>query len=202
MPIKGRPFNFYYNVSDESPRKLAEKALQETFLQAEAGEWNNVIDLGLSYPVNMDTIINRYYDSMPDKIRYLLPVKWYMASGKASDAVCNAVKLSLKYRPVQWIGKGEVKNDITDVFCCIKQGYKEEAKACLSWSIDYGAAYIQAMKINGKIFQACISKERIIAYNPASAEPVIQFQAVYALQQIFPVLPLSCLENKRVIYGS
>ena len=180
----------------ESLKKKNEKALHDTFEKAEAGDWEAVIDLGLSFPVNMDRIIDCYYDSMPDKIRYLLPVKWYMATGKASDSVCKAVKLAYKYRPAQWIGKGAVKGDIIDVFCCLKQGNKEDAKACLSWSIDYGSAYINAMKINGKIFQACISKDKMIAYNPDSLEPVIQYGAVYAVQQSFPVLPLSCLEKK------
>lgn len=204
MPLKGKPFVFHYDYTAdyETPRKLAEKALQDALLKAEAGEWEDVIELGLSYPVNMDRIIDCYYDSMPDKIRYLLPVKWYMAGGKACSSVCNAVKLAYKYRPAQWIGKGAVKSEIIDVFCSVRQGYKEDARACLSWAIDYGSAYVNAMKINGKVFQACIEKDKIIAYNLASAEPVIQFQSVYALQQTYPVLPLSCLEKKRDLYGT
>lgn len=196
-------FNYFFkkdNVDFESPRKKAEKALQETFLKAEAGEWEDVIEMGLSFPVNMDKIIDIYYDAMPEKIKYLLPVKWYMAGGKACSSVCKAVELAYQYRPIQWIGKGAVKGDIIDVYCSLRKGNKEDAKACLSWAIDYGSAYLNAMKINGKIFQACIAKDKIIAYNPDSTEPVIQYKSVYALQQTFPVLPLSCLEKKKDLY--
>ena len=177
----------------ESRKKKAIKSLHDAFLKAEAGEWEDVTSMGLEYPENMDSIIKAYYSEMPDKIRYILPLKWYMASGKASDYVCKAVAIAGKYKPVLWIGKGLVKGDKVNVFCCVKNGDKETVKDCLSWATDYGTAYIKAMKINGKVFEAFILKDKITAFDNASAEPVIQFQSVYAVQQVFPNLPLSCL---------
>lgn len=198
LPNKNNPFINHDEIG-ESRKKRASKALQDAFQLAEAEEWASVIDSGLEYPENMDEIIMRYYDSMPDRIRYALPLKWFMATGKASESVCNAVKNAGKYKPVLWIGKGMVKNDTLDVFCCIKFGDKETVKECLAWATDYGTAYTKAMKISGRVFQAMISKEKMIAYDAASAEPVIQFKSVYAVQQIYPKIPLSACKRKECV---
>lgn len=190
LPNKKNAF-IDYTDTGESRKKKAYKALHEAFTQAEAEEWAAVIDLGFEYPENMDEIISRYYDSMPERIRYVLPVKWYMASGKASDLVRDAVKNAWKYKPVQWIGKGMVKGETVNIFCCIKAGNKEQAKDCLSWSLDYNTAYLKAMKINGRVFEGFISKEKMIAFDSESVEPVIQYRGAYAVQQVFPKIPLS-----------
>ena len=198
-------FLFPKRITDEefvTKREEAKRALHEAYQEAEAGNWDKVMELGLSYPQNMDRIILAYYSAMPDKVRYILPVKWYMAGGKASDAVCDAIKNALQYRPIQWIGKGACNGEILDVFCCIKNGSIEEAKDCLSWATNYGTAYVEAMKINGKVFKAHIKKENIIAYDDNTCEPVIQYRGVYAVQQDFPVLPLACLKRKDDLYGT
>lgn len=191
LPNKKNAFVNYDDDTGEGKKKKAQKALHDAFEQAEKGEWTAVTDLGLEFPGIMEEVINRYYDTMPDRIRYILPVKWYMASGKASEAVCNAVKNAGKYKPVLWLGKGQVKSDKVNIFCCIKAGDKEQAKACLSWATDYNTAYLKAMKISGKVFEGYINKENMIAFDESSAEPVIQYKAVYAVQQLFPRIPLS-----------
>ena len=177
----------------ETKRQKALKALHTAYEEAEAGNWDIVLDLGLQFPVNMDKLINAYYAAMPENIRYKLPVMWYMASGKASDVVCEAVKNAKQYRPSLWIGRGSVKHDSFDVFCCLRQGNAEDARSCLSWAIDYNTAYLEAQKIGGRVFQGFITKDKLIAYNSASVMPVIQYQSVYAVQQVFPKIPLSAM---------
>lgn len=187
MPSKNNKFIDAY--SQENRKKKAAKALHEAFHKAENGEWAEVLSIGLEYPELMNELILRYYGSMPERIKYVLPVKWYMAAGKTSDAVCKAVSFAGKFKPVLWIGKGQVTSDCLEIFCCVKG--KEDAKNCLSWSLDYGTSYLKAMKINAKVFKAYIAKEEIIAFDSASAEPVIQYGSAYAIQQVFPLLPLS-----------
>ena len=189
-----RSFNWLFKEDTqdyESLRKKTEETLHSAILEAEAGNWEAVIEAGLFCPLIMDDILKAYYPSLPERMRYTLPLKWYMGAGKASKTVCEAVKYAVKYKPANWLGKGLVKGDWIEVYCALRSGNSEEAKACLSWCTNYTGAYITAQKINGKIFKGQILKENILAFDESCLEGVIQYNSVYAVQQIYPVLPLS-----------
>lgn len=188
-------FRSPYNkqAENKSKKEQAELALFEAMQLGKNQEWDNLIETGIAYPALMDRLCSSFYRLLPDKYKYVLPVKWYILGGKCADSVLHAMRKARKYRPEKWTGREQLKKQTGfDVFIGSRCGI-DEAKKEIAWTTSYESAFVHAQLISGRVYRGYINADDIIAIDKDSVEGILQYDSVIGVEQIYPKMPVSLI---------
>jgi len=174
----------------KTKREETEKALFDAMQMGRSQDWEGLLEIGLTHPALMDRLCQSFYHQLPDEYKYFLPVRWFLAGGKCVDSVVDAVKVANQYKPDGWIGAElfQTKKGI-DVFIGTRC-HAGEVSRILEWTRNYNSAYIQAERIQGKVFRGYLDLSDVIAVDADSVNGVIQYCSVIGISQVFPKIPL------------
>lgn len=154
---------------------------KEFFEQLQKENWLYVTCVAIGYYEILD-IVFRYFDMVPDKLKYNFAINAYVQHGDSVPAVRRAVRSLRKYKLPD-----NLKHQ--DVITIYRAGEEEPAKARfrLSWTTDKNVADFFAHSYQHAharyIYKAKIKKDDIIAYtNNRLEHEVIQYNKIYDLE--------------------
>ena len=174
----------------EIKKEETEKALFDAMRMGKSRDWEGLLEIGLMHPALMDRLCQSFYHQLPDEYKYFLPVRWFLSGGKCSVSVVDAVKVANQYKPEGWIGADLFPNKKgIDVFIGTRC-HAGEVSRILEWTKNYSSAYIQAERIQGKVFRGYLDLSDVIAVDADSINGVIQYCSVIGVSQVFPKIPL------------
>lgn len=131
----------------------------------------------------------RFYDEIPDSMKYSFAIEAYIHHGDSIPAVRRAVRTAAKY------GKPELPADIAaqETITIYRAGEEpiEKSKCRISWTTDYNVAvffYSEYMhKHANHLYQGTIRTADIIAYcDDRQEKEVMQYRKVYDIKEITP----------------
>jgi len=153
-----------------------------------AGEWQKFIDITIAaYEVMPEAF--RYFDEVPDDLKYDFAILAYIRHGDSIPAVRRAVRVCRRY------GAPELPADLRDKeqITVYRAGEEppDKAKYRISWTTDLSVAKFFFSEYNKRhanyLYQAQIKTADIIAYVDDSEErEVMQYRKVFDIQDITP----------------
>lgn len=152
-----------------------------------AGDWQTFINIAIAvYEVMPEAF--RYFDEVPDDLKYDFAIQAYKSHGDSIPAVRRAVRVCRRY------GAPELPADLRDKeqITVYRAGEEppDKAKYRISWTTDLSVAKFFFAEYNKRhanyLYQAQIKTADIIAYDDGEEREVMQYRKVFDIQDITP----------------